>query len=95
MIFIPPFGLAELEEADELGAVYAFVLAGSELMPENDLAFVFPLAVGVIGLLIPLGAHRGKVGDWASTEGLVLSPPPADDECDDKSPLKESLGFCI
>ena len=55
--------MAELEEADELGVVYAFELAGGELMPENDLAFAFPVAVGVVGLLMLLGAYRGKVGD--------------------------------
>ena len=72
------------------------VLEGGELMPENDLAFAFPVAVGVVGLLIPLGPYRVKVGDWASREGLVLPPPPpADDEGDDKSPLKDNLGFCI
>jgi hypothetical protein len=60
MIFILAFGLIELEEADELGVVHAFVLAGGELIPENDLAFAFPVTVGVVGLLIPLGA---KVGD--------------------------------
>jgi hypothetical protein len=60
MIFILAFGLIELEEADELVVVYAFVLAGGELIPQNDLAFAFPVAVDVDGLLIPLGA---KVGD--------------------------------
>ena len=63
--FILAFGVAELEAADELGAVYAFVLEGSELTPENDLGFAFPLAIGVVGLLMPLGAYRGKEGDWA------------------------------
>jgi hypothetical protein len=73
--------------------VYAFVLAGGELMPENDLAFAFPAAVGVV---MPLGAYRGKVENWASREGLILPPPPlADDEGDDKNPLKDNLGFCI
>jgi hypothetical protein len=81
---------------DELGLVYVFVLAGGESIPENDLTFAFPVAVGVVGLLIPLGAYRGKVGDWASSVGLVLPPPPpADDEGDDKSPLRDNLGFCI
>jgi len=77
------------------GVVYAFVSEGSEFIPENDLAFTFPVAIGVVGLLIPLGAYRGKVGNWASREGLVLLPPPVDDEGDDKSPLKDNLGFCI
>jgi hypothetical protein len=75
--------------------VYAFVSEGSELIPENDLVFAFPVALGIVGLLIPLWAYRGKVGNWASREGLVLSPPPADDEGDDKSPLKDNSGFCI
>ena len=65
-------------------------------MPENDLAFAFLVAVGVVGLLIPLGAYRGKIGDWASRVGLVLPPPPpADDRGDDKSPLRDNLGFGI
>jgi len=72
MIFILAFGWVELEEADELGVVHAFVLAGGALIPENDLVFAFPVAVGVVGLLIPLEAYRGKVGGWASREGLVF-----------------------
>ena len=59
--FILAFELAELEEADDLWVVYKFVLGGGELIPENDLTFAFPEAVGVVGLLIPLGAYRGKV----------------------------------
>jgi hypothetical protein len=71
MIFILAFGLVALEEADELGVVHVFVLAGGKLMPENDLAFLFPVVVGGVGLLIPLGAYRGKGGDWASRIGLL------------------------
>ena len=43
--------------------VHAFVLAGCELIPENDLVFAFAVAVGVVGLLIPLEAYHRKVGD--------------------------------
>ena len=87
--------MVELEAADELGAVYTFVLEGGELTPENDLTFAFPLAIGVVGFLMPLGAYRGKEGDWASREGLVFPLPAADDEGDDKSPLNDNLGFRI
>ena len=61
--FILVFGLVELEEADELGAVYAFVLESGELTPENDLAFAFPAAVDVVGLLIgDRGLYRPRSG---------------------------------
>ena len=54
------FGLVELEEEDELGVAYAFVLRGGELMLENNPTFAFQVAVGVVGLLIPLGGIRWR-----------------------------------
>ena len=66
------------------------MLGGGELIPENDLAFAFPVAVGVVGALMPLGAYRGKMGDWAS---CASASSLADNEGDDKSPLKDNLGF--
>jgi len=56
--------------------------------PENDLAFEF----GVVGLLIPLGPYRGKVGDWGGSAN-ELGPPPPDDDGEDLSPSRVNCGF--
>jgi len=66
------------------------LLGGGELIPENDLAFAFPVAVGVVGALMPLGVYRRKMGDWAS---CASASSLADDKGGGKSPLKDNLGF--